>query len=86
MSIKDSEGVVLRQRRDQLSRRLREVKQWIKHARVTGSLVHDHGAEAEAEVAATNNAGGQVEAGGGSINSGKQAEAATALLNLHGAD
>ena len=47
-AIKDSEGVSLRQRRDQLSRRLREVKKWIKQARDSGSLVNDEGTDAAA--------------------------------------
>ena len=47
-AIKDSENVSLRQRRDQLSRRLREVKKWIKQARGSGTLVNDHGNEAAA--------------------------------------
>lgn len=37
-TLKDSEGVTLKQRRDQLNRRLREVKGWIQHARLTGDL------------------------------------------------
>ena len=37
-TLKDSEGITLKQRRDQLNRRLREVKGWIQHARQTGDL------------------------------------------------
>ena len=55
-AIKDSENVSLRQRRDQLSRRLREVRKWIKQARDSGTLVNDHGNEAAA------NAGSNAEA------------------------
>lgn len=35
---KDSEGITLKQRTDQLSRRVREAEKWIQHARQTGDL------------------------------------------------
>ena len=57
--IKDGENISLRQRRDQLSRRLREVRKWIKQARDNGTLVNDHDTSAEAS---TTNAGSNVEA------------------------
>ena len=75
-AIKDSDNVSLRQRRDQLSRRLREVRKWIKQARDSDSLVNDHGAEAAV------NAGSNVEVIGGDANQERQEEAANALLHL----
>ena len=75
-AIKDSDNVSLRQRRDQLSRRLREVRKWIKQARDRDSLVNDHGTEAAV------NAGSNVEAIGGDANQERQEEAANALLHL----
>ena len=35
---KDSDGITLKQRTDQLGRRVREAEKWIQHARETGEL------------------------------------------------